>query len=156
MTPNNTLLTIPSPVIVPEDMEIEELELKALHDDDDEYVNPYSVFPDAAKMILVPVPVPTTPATAEIGELPAWQIELLLTVGVEFTLLTTLTLPLVVPTMRDAGGGDVVAELTVFNAVTPLVPAAGEVELVQGVRPLLAVMAKQSAGLLLDMKIDPA
>ena len=132
-------------------MEIEELELKALHDDD-EYVNPYSMFPDAAK-ILAPDDV-ATPATAEMAELTAGQ--LLLTVGEEYTLLTTLTLPLVVPTMRAAGGGDVVAELTVFNAVTPLVPAAGEVELVQGVRPLLAVMAKQSAGLLLDMKIDPA
>jgi hypothetical protein len=72
VTPNNTLLKIPSPVIVPEDMEIEG-GLKSVHDDDDdEYVNPYSVFPDAAK-ILAPDDDVATPATAEMAELPAWQ-----------------------------------------------------------------------------------
>ena len=75
----------------------------------------------------------------------------------ESTFWTTLTAPLLVPTMREDGGDAVVeAGLTVFNAVTPLVPLAVDDEL-QNDRPLLLlVMAKQSAGLVLDMMSDPA
>jgi hypothetical protein len=60
--------------------------------------------------------------------------------------------------MRDAGGGDVVAELTVFNAVTPLVPAADGDDPVQSVRYglVLLVVAKQSARFPFAVMSDPA
>ena len=66
MTPNNTLLKIPSPVIVPFDMVVDDEEVKGEHDDDDD-VNPYRIFPAAAKMILVPGVIVAIPATAEMA-----------------------------------------------------------------------------------------
>jgi hypothetical protein len=153
VTPYNTLLKIPSPVIPPP-VEMERCDEKAVHDgvDDDVYVNPYRMFPAAAK-ILAPDDV-ATPATAEMASVE--DVEQGMGVFVESTFGTTLTvplLPLLVPTMRPGTDED---ETKVFNAVTPLVPAAVEDDPVQRVRLLLLVMAKQSAGLLLDMMIDPA
>ena len=58
---------MPSPVIVPELIVIGEG--KAVHDDD--RLNPYRVFPDAAKILVVEGL--ETPATAAIGELPVEQ-----------------------------------------------------------------------------------
>jgi hypothetical protein len=58
---------MPSPVIVPELIVI--VEEKAVHDDD--RLNPYRVFPDAAKILVVEGL--ETPATAAIGELPVEQ-----------------------------------------------------------------------------------
>jgi hypothetical protein len=132
-------------------MEIEELELKALHDDD-EYVNPYSMFPDAAK-ILAPDDV-ATPATAEMAYV--GEEEVVQGMGdddVESTFGTTLTAPLLAPTTRTGREED---ETKVFNAVTPSDPAADEVELVQSVRLLVLVMAKQSARFPFAVMSDPA
>ena len=130
-------------------MEVVEEEVKALHDDDS--VNPYRVFPDAAKMILVPDVVVATPATAEmeaVGEV----LQGMGDVDVESTFGTTLTAPLLVPTTRTGREED---ETKVFNAVTPLVPAAVEFDELQRFR-LLLLVAKQSAGKLLDVMSDPA
>ena len=139
---------MPSPVIVPE--LIVALFAKAEHDDD--WVNPYRTLPEAAKMILVP-DVVGTPATAEIEEV--GEEEVVHSIGVVevlFTLLTTLTTPLLVPTTIP--GTD--EETKVFNAVTPFEPFAEVVEPEQRVRPLVVVVAKQSAGLPLDVMRDPA
>ena len=67
--------------------------------------------------------------------------------------MTTLTTPLLVPTTIP-GADD--AETKVFNAVTPpFVPAAVDDDVVQRERPLVVVVAKQSAGLPLEVMRDP-
>ena len=124
---------------------------KGVHDDD--IVNPYSVFPDAAK-ILAPDDDVATPVTAEMAYV--GEEEVVQGMGdddVESTFGTTLTAPLLAPTTRTGREED---ETKVFNAVTPSDPAADEVELVQSVRLLVLVMAKQSARFPFAVMSDPA
>lgn len=127
---------------------------KGVHDDD--IVNPYSVFPDAAK-ILAPDDDVATPVTAEMAYV--GEEEVVQGMGddddVESTFGTTLTAPLLAPTTRTGREED---ETKVFNAVTPSDPAAGEDVPVQSVRYglALAVVAKQSARFPFAVMSDPA
>ena len=109
----------------------------------------YRLFPTAAKM-LVPFDELFTPAIAvifvelteqEIGE------------SVVSTFVTMLTVPTLVPTTRPGVGEEPLRNVP--NAVTPpLAPLADEVHCD---RPLVLVMAKQSARLLLfAVMSDPA